>query len=103
MSRSSLITPSRKFATTNFQPTSTHSTMPSSMTRLVVAIMKAVALAGWAPLVSTVRVAAREANEQDDEIKPKKPDSAAGLTPRSPRSPAICSRVTRTWIAAEII
>lgn len=88
--------PSRKLARTNFQPTKTHRTMPVSSTRFVVAIRKAMALAAWAPLASTVRDAASAANEQDDDTKPKNPDSAACLTPRSPSTRAICSRVTST-------
>ena len=44
------------------------------MTRLVEAMRKARAFTGWAPLMKTERDAARAANEQEEEMKPKKPD-----------------------------
>src|SRR3546814_20351282 len=98
-----MMSPSRILPSVNFQPSSTHRTMPSSRTRLVEAIKKESAFTGWAPLTSTEREAASAANEQEDETNPKKMASPAFVGPRSPSTFAICSRVTRTWMPAEIM
>ena len=82
------------------QPSSTQSTMPSSITRLVEEIRKASELAGCAPLTSTDREAARAANEQEDEMKPKKAANPACFGPRSPSARPICSRLITTRQAA---
>src|SRR3546814_688884 len=97
-----MMSPSRILPSVNFQPSSTHRTMPSSRTRLVEAIKKESAFTGWAPLTSTEREAASAANEQEDETNPKKLASPAFVGPRSPSTFTICSLVTSTWIPAEI-
>src|SRR3546814_11012851 len=78
-----MMSPSRILPSVNFQPSSTHRTMPSSRTRLVEAIKKESAFTGWAPLTSTEREAASAANEQEDETNPKKLASPAFVGPRS--------------------
>src|SRR3546814_18690969 len=90
-----MMSPSRILPSVNFQPSSTHRTMPSSRTRLVEAIKKESAFTGWAPLTSTEREAASAANEQEDETNPKKLASPAFFGPRSPSTIAICSGVDR--------
>ena len=45
--------------------------IPSSMTRLVEANMKATAAMKWAPFRTSARAAASAANEHEDEAAPK--------------------------------
>src|SRR3546814_321410 len=98
-----MMRPSRILPSRNFHPNSPHRQNPSHKTRLVAALTKEKAINGGPPLTSTEREAASAANEQEDETNPKKLASPAFVGPRSPSTFAICSRVTRTWMPAEIM
>ncbi len=64
--------------------------------------MKARALISWAPLPKRLRVAARAANEQDEEAKPKAIASPSCGGEALPRCFAASRRDRKTWMPAEI-
>src|SRR3954454_5610857 len=89
-------------ASVNCQPISTHSTSPSSQTRLVEANWKASDAAADAPFWKSDFAIAIAAYEQDDEAAPRPVAQPIGLGPPPAIADSMRSRGTHAWTIPEI-
>ena len=96
-----MIAPPTNSASANSKPISSHSTMPSSTTRLVLAIMNTIAAVKSAPRANNVLARAEDAYEQDELMTPKKDDFARVRGRWLPRAACISVRDTNAWTAPD--
>ncbi len=75
--------------------------MPSSITRLVLAISKTIAEVKLAPLRNSDRAIATAAYEHEDETAPRPAATASVFGLSSPSSRVMVWRRTRAWITAD--
>ncbi|MBJ7593734.1 MAG: hypothetical protein JF886_02545 [Candidatus Dormibacteraeota bacterium] len=94
-------TPPTNSLAVNCQPISSARMMPSSMTRLVEAIMKTIAAVKLAPFWNSDLAIAVAAYEQDDETMPKKVALPRVRTPGLPRTRSIWPRETNACTTPE--
>src|SRR6266568_3136218 len=94
--------PPTNSAAVNCQPSSTARMMPSSMTRLVEANSKAMALVKSAPLRNTDRAIATAAYEQEEEAAPSPQAIESERGESSGSSRPISALETTAWTAPEI-
>src|SRR4051812_8820845 len=100
---STIITrPPRYSARVNCQPSSTHSTRPSSHTRLVEANWKANAEAAEAPFWNSDLAMAMAAYEQEDEAAPRPVALATGAKPPPESADSMRWRGTQACTTAEM-
>src|SRR5690242_1561658 len=98
-----MIGPPTNSASVNCQEISRARMMPSSMTRLVLAISNAIAEVKLAPLRSSARASATAAYEQDDEAAPSPVATASERGPAPPISRVTVSRLTTAWTTADSV
>src|SRR5712691_5228523 len=92
--------PPMNSARVNCQEISSARMMPSSMTRLVLAISKTIAAVKLAPLRNRDRASATAAYEQEDDAAPRPVASASVFGLSSPSSRVIVWRRTSAWMTA---
>ena len=88
-------------ARVNCQPISSARITPSSMTRLVEAISKAIAAVKSAPLRNSARASATAAYEHDDDAAPSPAATASVRGRSSPSSRTTVDRRTTAWTTAD--
>src|SRR5712671_6435703 len=98
-----MIGPPANSARVNCQDSSSAMMMPSSMTRLVLAISKVIAAVKLAPRRNSARASATAAYEHDDEAAPRPVASASVFGLSSPSSRAtVCRRTTACTTADKV-
>jgi hypothetical protein len=98
-----MIGPPTNSARVNCQDSSSAMMMPSSMTRLVLAISKVIAAVKLAPRRNSARASATAAYEHDDEAAPSPVARASvfGLSSPSSRT-TVCRRITACTTAESV-